>query len=249
MPGKFDLLPGNVKRLDRDSIVAGHVYGQSAPTAADIDHGLARPQPQFAADVIQLGQLRFGQGHVVPGEICTTVDHLRIEPELIKVVADVVMPMYVFPRAGYGIRMPGVQEPRPYFFQRMRGCAGVEPRSVEDFQEIAQVAIHLEAALAVCLAELKFGIEYQAPQSGPVADKYPGGGWLVGRCDFFAIPQEPGAPADRPGLLSMPRQSQRSKAELEDLGNAEPLGEDKRSWSSSPTIAEIPLCSVETSCP
>ena len=66
---------------------------QPAPAAADIEQLLARLQPQLAAQVAQLGQL--GRGQVLGAGLVVgaRVHHLRVEPELVERIGQVVVVM------------------------------------------------------------------------------------------------------------------------------------------------------------
>src|SRR5215216_7101687 len=68
---------------------------QRTPSATDVEKSLARPQPQLAADHIELVALRGGQVVAPVFEKGTAVDHLRIEKERIERVGKIVMKLNV----------------------------------------------------------------------------------------------------------------------------------------------------------
>ena len=57
-----------------------HVQRQRAPAEARLNHMLARPQPQFAADVIHLRPLRLFECQFGIGEVRAGVHELLVEP-------------------------------------------------------------------------------------------------------------------------------------------------------------------------
>ena len=93
-----DLLGGYVVGLHRDAVVLGHVQRQRAPAAARFDHRFAGREAQLAADVVELRCLRLLQRHRGVGKIGAGVDHVPVEPELVEIVADVVMVVDIAPR-------------------------------------------------------------------------------------------------------------------------------------------------------
>ena len=94
-----DLLARNVPGAHLDAVVARHVQREAAPAATRLEHALAGPQPQLAADVVHLGALRGLQRHAGLGEIGAGVLHrLAVEPGGVEVVAEVVVPVDVVVR-------------------------------------------------------------------------------------------------------------------------------------------------------
>ncbi|MNS89316.1 hypothetical protein D3C72_1233250 [compost metagenome] len=77
--------------MNMDAVIAGRPAGQSAPAAADVEHALARLQPQLAADAIQLLLLGRLQRRIVSGEVGAGIDHLRVEEEAVEVVTDIIV--------------------------------------------------------------------------------------------------------------------------------------------------------------
>ena len=86
-----DLFLGQRHADDVDAVVAGGVQGERAPAAADVEQRLARLQPQLAADHIEFVDLRLIEAVAPVVEIAAGVDHLRVEPQPIEGVGDVVV--------------------------------------------------------------------------------------------------------------------------------------------------------------
>ena len=63
-----DLLAGDIVGRHGHAVVLRHVQRQRSPAAAGFEHFLAGLQPQFAAYVIQLGELRLFQAAVRVGK-------------------------------------------------------------------------------------------------------------------------------------------------------------------------------------
>ena len=99
LAGVLDLLVRDVIGPDGYAILPRHVQGQAAPAATGFDHGFARPQPELAADVVELGRLRGFQAGVGRGEIGACVGQRVVQPEFVKVIADVVVMVDVFARS------------------------------------------------------------------------------------------------------------------------------------------------------
>ena len=74
-----------------DAVVLGRVQDQPAPAAADVEEAFAGAQTQLAADQVELGELRVLQRVAGVAEVGARVDHARVEPEPVEVVADVVV--------------------------------------------------------------------------------------------------------------------------------------------------------------
>src|SRR5579884_1853677 len=67
------------------------VHHQASPTTAEVEEALARAQSQLAANIIELAFLGYIQIVIRCGEVGTTVDHIRVEPEFKKLVGLVVV--------------------------------------------------------------------------------------------------------------------------------------------------------------
>ncbi len=82
---------GDPERLH--SVAAHRMLDEGTPAAADVQQPLARPEAQLATDVVELGDLgpieilRF----CTRREVGTRVDGLRVKPELVELVAHVVV--------------------------------------------------------------------------------------------------------------------------------------------------------------
>src|SRR5207245_2078730 len=93
-----DLLGRDVERAHFHPVVAGHVQGQCAPPAPRLHDRLARAQADLAADVLELGHLRFLEPRLRAGEVRAGVHELLVQPEAVEVVADVVVVVDVLAR-------------------------------------------------------------------------------------------------------------------------------------------------------
>src|SRR5262249_21146674 len=74
-------------------------HGEAAPPAPDVEHGLARSEPELPAHQIELVLLRLLELAVGVAVVCARVDHERIEEERVEIVGHVVM-------MGDGLRVP-----------------------------------------------------------------------------------------------------------------------------------------------
>ena len=63
-----DLLARDVERPHVDAVLARHEQRQRAPAAPRLDHALARLQPELAADVVHLRELRVLERHAGLGK-------------------------------------------------------------------------------------------------------------------------------------------------------------------------------------
>jgi len=156
LPGEGNLLPGYVVGCHRHTVVPGHMQRQCPPAAARFHHFFTRLQAQFAAYVIQLRNLGIFKIGVRAGEIRAGVHHPFIEPELVEVVADVVVVVDVAARPGEGVA-PHVVERSQQFFPDL-AMAGQRPDPIDRFEKIQQVSLHLYALGRVQLAEVKLGV-------------------------------------------------------------------------------------------
>ena len=96
-PGIGQLFPRDVVGMHLDPVVAGHVAGQPAPATTGLDHGHAGLEPELATDMLQFGQLCLFEGQIRALVIGAGVLHFgAVEPELVKLVAQVVMVVNVF---------------------------------------------------------------------------------------------------------------------------------------------------------
>src|SRR5215469_11105871 len=89
--GEIGLLLAQRDANCMDPVIAGSMQDQAAPPTADIQQALARPQPKFAADVIQLLLLRSIEGILSRVEICAGIHHAAVQPKLVKLVRNVVV--------------------------------------------------------------------------------------------------------------------------------------------------------------
>ena len=96
-----DLLLRDVEAAHAHAVILGHEQREAAPAAAGFDDALAGFQLQLAAHVMHLRLLRLLDRHRGIGEIRAGVlQCLAIEPQLVEVVADVVVVMNVALRIG-----------------------------------------------------------------------------------------------------------------------------------------------------
>ena len=101
----FDLLARDVERAYFDMIVARHVQREGAPPAAGLDHAHAGFQPGLAAHMFELRCLRLREIHGRGAVIGAGVNHLRVEPKPVEVIAEIVVCGDIAPRLGEGIAM------------------------------------------------------------------------------------------------------------------------------------------------
>ena len=74
-----------------NTIMACRPTDQRTPATTDIEQALTRRQTQLTADIVQLVFLRTGERLAGVMEIGAGIDHLRIQPQAIKIVAEIVM--------------------------------------------------------------------------------------------------------------------------------------------------------------
>jgi hypothetical protein len=80
-----------------------HMASQTTPSATGLCHPITRAQLQLAADMIHLGLLGRLEAHLLVGKISAGVLHLGIEPQPVKIVADVIVVVNVLSRTIGGI--------------------------------------------------------------------------------------------------------------------------------------------------
>ena len=80
-----------------------HMASQTTPSTTGLCHPITRAQLQLAADMIHLGLLGRLEAHLGLRKISAGVLHLGIEPQPIKIVANIVMMMNVLSRTIGGI--------------------------------------------------------------------------------------------------------------------------------------------------
>ena len=108
------LFARHIERLHGHAVVARHVKRQGSPAAPGFDHCVARPQPQLAAHEIELGTLRLGERHRRVRVVGAGVNEVGIEPQLIEVVAEIVVvdiAAGVAERIGRGQQRPDASAP------------------------------------------------------------------------------------------------------------------------------------------
>ncbi len=185
---RADLLAGDVIGLDRDAVMPRHVKRQRPPAASRLDHRRSRLEPELAADQFHLGGLRFFQRNLGRRKVGARVNHLPIEPEAIEVVADVVVMIDVRSRAAQRVG----PRPAPPLGQ---GCRQAAARlrvfgTVDDFEELQEIALDLDAAVAEGVAKIQVDIGQKLPERAAVVDFHPGLG--SGVADRFTVPKHQG---------------------------------------------------------
>ena len=155
--GVRDLLVRDVERPHPHAVVPRHEQREAAPAAARFDDAFAGLQPQLAAHVVHLGLLRLLERHPGLGEVGAGVlQRFAVEPDRVKIVAEIVMPVDVVGR-GRQRRIRRQVGPRRDQTESLaeRPC----PRSHRDtLEESQQVAANFEAARAIEIAEMQVRI-------------------------------------------------------------------------------------------
>ncbi len=95
-PGEHNLFVGDIECSYPHTVVFGHVQGESPPPAAGLGHYLARLQPKFLANQIELRALCFFQRCRAIRKIRARVNHFGIEPKLVEICREIVMVVDVF---------------------------------------------------------------------------------------------------------------------------------------------------------
>ena len=152
LPRESNLLFGIVVGDHVDAVVFRHMYRQRTPAAACFDDLLPGLQLQFAAYVIEFGDLRFGQcrgGRVVVG---TGINHAFVEPQPVKVVAQVVVMAHVVPGAIERVDPHCVQQ-RPNLGTVIAAVILVRDGPRDLVGERQHIAVDLDQSVRVTLAK------------------------------------------------------------------------------------------------
>ncbi len=104
LPRVGDLVRREIERLHPHAVMPRHVQRERAPSAAGLDDALARPEADLAADQIHLRDLGRLERRVGRREVRAGVEQLLVEPELVEVVAEVVVVVDVLPGCLDGVR-------------------------------------------------------------------------------------------------------------------------------------------------
>ena len=162
--------------------MARHVNRQRSPAAPGFDYRVATPQPQLATYEIELGALRLGERHGRVREVRAGVDEVGIEPQLIEVVAQVVVvdiAAGVAERIGRGQQRPDAGAPcrrrARHPRQRLDHRLGGAPDG--------------EAAGGIRLAEPEVRVDGKTEQGPAVPHDQVADGRVAGRKRRGAIPQ------------------------------------------------------------
>ena len=183
-----DLLRGQVVRLHLDAVVLRHVERQRTPAAARLEHALARPQPQLAADVIELRALRLLEREARILEVRAGVDEVCVEPARVEIVAEVVVVVDVVARAVLRVAMPARAERVQQVARRARRALR---RAEYGFDRLREIALDLELAVGIGLAEAEARIAQQAPERAPSAQVHARDRALLG-ADLRTVPEDEG---------------------------------------------------------
>ena len=95
-----NLLGGHIPRRNDGAIVKRHMSCQTAPSTSGFCHSIPGAQLKFSTDMIHLGLLRGFDLHCVFRKISAGVLHLTIQPQLIKIIADIIVVMNILARSG-----------------------------------------------------------------------------------------------------------------------------------------------------
>src|SRR5580658_621460 len=130
---------------------------QRSPAAARFNHSLSRPKLNFAADVVQLCLLRFFERSVGRREVRARINQSGIEPELVKIVRQIIVMMDVARRAFPRIGLPPVLPAFPR--SAVQACRpGARPRVKKVFEEADQISADTYRPRRVAIAEANFGV-------------------------------------------------------------------------------------------
>src|SRR5882757_6076349 len=159
---EFQLFLGDVECAHFRAIAPADVQRQASPAASGLNDAIARRDSQLAAYVLHLGDLRLLEGRVGARVIGAGVGHGRAEPQRIKVVAQIVMPVDVVARSGEGVAARAVQ---PAGYSGRNGFTGAWPVESPKYRlhEPDQIAFDFDLACAVGIAEAYLSVPQQAP--------------------------------------------------------------------------------------
>ncbi len=171
-PGSFYALRGEVelvlRKRDAHAARAELLRGaqhQRAPAAADIEERLPRLEPDPGQDVVDLLQLRGSKVFIALLEVRARVDHVRVEPELVEVVRDVVVILdrrLVF--------LLGMGEVLGHAGEGAAGTArGRGGEAVSNVDDVCQAAFEVDLLLDIRLAEVVQARYEQQRQGGGLA--------------------------------------------------------------------------------
>src|SRR5207302_6225938 len=142
------------------------IQDERAPSTTDIEQTLPGPEPQLATDIIELLLLCIIEIIARRVEISTRINHATVEPEMIKLIRQIVMK-----RHGFAIALDRVfsappiqQHPSrcPYrwclastkeescHFQLLFPVAKLAKQDVRDFERDCNVAFDIEIVAQIC---------------------------------------------------------------------------------------------------
>ena len=186
-----DLLARDVVRAHRHPVVPRHVAGEAAPAAAGLDHAIAGPQLQLAADVVHLRALRLLERHAGLGIVGAGVLHrVVVEPPLVELVAEIVVVRDVVARTGERVAPWAGQE--SLHVPQSAGDGGGRAAPVGRLEHADEVAFDVDSAETVQVAEMQVGIQAQFPQRPAIAHMDPSDAARRVEADLFAVPEHHG---------------------------------------------------------
>jgi len=162
-----------------------HVSGQPAPAATGFCNAITWLKLKLSADVVHLCLLRRLQGHIGLGKIRTGVLHLCIQPEPVKIVADIVVVMNILSRARLGVG------PRLALLHLLHqfGDALWLRHTKRGNQKIHQIAVYGDLSTREGLTKSSIALAQQLNQGIACMDMSSRDGLSRGRMNCKAVPE------------------------------------------------------------
>ncbi len=208
LAGQLDLSLRQGHPDDPGAVVAGGVDRKAPPSAADVEQPRAGPQPQLAADHLELAPLRGLEVLRRVEEVGAGVDEVGVEEQPEEVVADVVVEAHRGGVAGAGVRLAVQLGPR----QRRRAVGRGDPQHpdagaqearhrgagglgelVRRVQRRDRVALDVEVAAHVGLPGGQVAQRHQRAERAGAGEHQPE--VRVGVAEQRAVPQPDGQPS------------------------------------------------------
>jgi hypothetical protein len=98
------LLARDVERPNANTVLTSHMQRKRSPSASRLHDRFIGLQSELSADEVELRLLRGFKRHLWIFEIRAGVDEVPIEPQLIELIAAIVVMLHVAPRARERIR-------------------------------------------------------------------------------------------------------------------------------------------------
>src|SRR5215471_15003236 len=98
-----NLLMRDIVGLHGNAVVLGHMKRERTPSAPGLGNRLAGLKPELAAYVVHLGYLGRFQSGLWRRKISASVDQLGIQPQLVKIVSQIIMAMDVLLGAPFSV--------------------------------------------------------------------------------------------------------------------------------------------------